>query len=58
MDPRDIAIHLTRPMSDEDAHRMILARYGAREVADPDAASLAEIEASITRIERAEAEKT
>jgi hypothetical protein len=54
MSPRDIAISLTRPMSDEEADRMILERYGNRELADPDAMTLAEIKASVARIEREE----
>ncbi|HEY1396953.1 hypothetical protein [Roseateles sp.] len=57
MSPHEIAMHLTRPMSDEEADRMILARYGAREMADLDLITLAEINESVARIEREEARR-
>lgn len=54
MNPRDIALQLTRPMSEEDADRLILERYGAREFVDPDPQTMGELEFAAARVNREE----
>ncbi|WP_141100846.1 hypothetical protein [Roseateles aquatilis] len=54
MNPRDIAKRLTRPMSTEEATRLVLERQGAREVADIDPQMETELREMKERIELGE----